>query len=257
MITITKTLPCIRVQGSLTAEAALVMPFVVLFLTLFLGLFRVEQVEMQVNQALSYTAQELAIQTDEAMLLPFGAQSLFIKELKEQGLKADDIQDGWKGFRLSLTESDVQTIRLRVDYQIQLPINVFGKKSVGVTQSAMARRWTGQSADVIQRNQWVYVTPYGTAYHITSNCRYLDLSVWATTQAQITTLRNQDGKKYAPCKACITAQEDESRSVYVTDYGEVYHTTLSCVGLKRTVYRISRELASGRSPCQKCYGGTQ
>lgn len=257
MITITKTLPCIRVQGSLTAEAALVMPFVVLFLALFLGLFRVEQVEMQVNQALSYTVQELAIKTDETLLIPLRAKSLFIKSLKEQGLKAVHIQDGWNGFQLSWAESDAQTIRLRVDYQIRLPMNVFGKQSLGVTQSAMARRWTGQSADAIQSDQWVYVTPYGTAYHKASDCRYLDLSVWATTQAQITTLRNQDGKKYAPCKACITAPEDGNSSIYVTDYGEVYHAALSCIGLKRTVYRISQDLAVGRSPCQKCYGGTQ
>lgn len=253
MITITKTLPCIRMKGSLTVEAAVIMPFVVLFLTLFLGLFRVELVEMQVNQALGYAVSELAIHAEEVLPQQLLAKKLFINELKEQGCKEVYIKNGWSGFTLGLTERD-EIIQLKVDYQICLPMNLFGKQAISVTQSATARKWTGRKETTAQSDQWVYVTPYGVAYHKSSACPYLDLSVWAVTRAHISTIRNQNGGIYDACNVCIKNVGDPADTIYVTDYGDLYHGSLSCSRLKRMVYRTSKEMVAGRSPCQKCYG---
>ena len=245
----TKTLLCVRVRASITAEAALVVPIFLLFLVLFLGLFRIEQIELQVKQALSYTAMSMAGQDAR-----WDPNRLFRTQLKEQGCEASYIQGGFAGMKLDESNSDASYVRLVVTYQIKLPVHLFGKESVLVTQSAVVRRWVGSSREEGTDNVWVYITPYGTAYHRTATCRYLDLSVWATTKGQIRTLRNKEHGKYYACKRCAKKSIPDAATVYVTDYGELYHKNLTCRNLKRTVYRVKRESVDVRMPCQKCYG---
>ncbi len=251
MVTNTKTLPCIRVRASITVEAAMILPIFLLFFILFLGLFRVELVEMQVNQALSYTVSKLAMETGVDLLPDVKSRMVFIDQLKEQGCKESYLQNGWQGVRLSTVQSDLTMMRLTATYHINLPISLFGKQFVEVTQSAVARRWTGYAKEMYQNDRWVYVTPYGIAYHKSPSCRYLDLSIWATRRGGISTMRNQDGEKYHPCDICVNGANE---TLYITDYGNVYHESLGCRNLKRTLYRVMLSEVKGRSPCQKCYG---
>ena len=43
-------------------------------------------------------------------------------------------------------------------------------------------------------------------------------------------------------------------TVYITDYGDVYHEEIGCSGLKRTVYLVEIEKVGQRQPCGKCGG---
>lgn len=252
-LTITKTLPCIRHKGSVTVEASFIVPVFVLFLVLFLGLFRVQQVEMQVNQALSYAASEVATDGQASIVENMRIKSTFFEALDTQGCNLEYIKNGRTGITLSTSESDTSFVRITASYQVCLPINMFGKDTVEVVQFAVARRWTGCQTGEIQNNQWVYVTPFGGAYHKTTACSYLDLSVWSISQSQITNQRNAKGGKYYPCGSCIQRNQINSyEAVYVTDYGVLYHRSLDCSSLKRTIYRIRLEQVGGRSPCQKC-----
>lgn len=250
----TKTLLCVRVGGSITAEAALVVPVFVLFLVLFLGIFRIQQVELQVNQALSYTATVLSMDTEMELIKSLRAKSIFIQQLEVEECRESYIKGGWQQMELTLADSDADYVRANVNYEICLPVNLFGKQYVEVNQYAVARRWAGNKSDEDQENSWVYITPFGTAYHKVSSCRYLDLSIWGVTKVQIATLRNKSDGKYKACSVCDAATASGETIVYVTDYGNLYHKSLECRNLKRTVYRVSVDAVSGRSPCQKCYG---
>ena len=66
-------------------------------------------------------------------------------------------------------------------------------------------------------------------------------------------LRNHDGKKYKACKGC-GAKKKKDGVVFLTEYGEVYHCSLGCVGLKRTIYRKHLKDVSGLHRCGKCGG---
>lgn len=272
-----KALLRIRTKASLTVEAALAVPIFVLFFVLFLGLFQVIQTEAQMNQAISYTASKLAMESmkGEGLLVESnesenskvnGASALnyakekvlgkriLVKQLEDMGCKKLHIKNGWDGIVLQSINGDAEYVRLTVEYQIILPINIFGKESVSVRQSAVARRWIGTLNEGESANQWVYVTAWGTAYHSTPGCGYLDLSLWAVTQSQVFKLRNQSGARYYKCVFCagdISNSKDET--VYITDYGRQYHCSLDCIAIKRTVMRIKLENVQGRNPCSKCY----
>ena len=63
-------------------------------------------------------------------------------------------------------------------------------------------------------------------------------------------LRNNDQEKYHPCDKCVHGSA--ASQVYLTDYGNRYHNSLSCSGLKRTVYAIPVSEAVGKGACTKC-----
>lgn len=250
IFTITKTLLCVRCRASLTVEAAMAVPVFVFFLVLFLGLFRVLLVESQMNQALGYTASKFAMETTSYYDT---YEAVLIKQLKELGCAEEYIDNGMKGIVVTNRKSDEQYIRLSVTYDILLPVNVFGKQDVEVTQYAVARRWTGYEEDDLLSNQWVYITPFGAAYHKSASCSYLDLSLWAVSESQAQDIRNKNGGKYYKCSFCTNVTDTiPLDTVYVTDYGTLYHESLECKSLKRTVLRVKLENVQGRSPCKKC-----
>lgn len=260
ILTHTKTLLCIRCKGSLTVEAAFAGPIFILCLVLFLGLFRVLSVEAQVNEALTYTASKLAMESldtaaDTAItdiVERYQGGWIFRQQLKMLGCQEESVVGGYTRMTVSNHESDGLFVRLTVSYNIRLPVHIFGKKSISVVQSAVARRWNGADQSDAVGAAWVYVTPYGTVYHRTLGCPYLDLSVWSVPTASVKELRNKNGGKYYTCTRCQTQNVLEQYRVYVTDYGTLYHSSMDCSALKRTVYRVSLDQAGGRRLCQKC-----
>ena len=255
----TKTLLRIRKDGSMTVEASLVMPLFVLCMALFLGLFRVLQVETQVEQALSYAAGRQAVycQTDRsgeaAGWTDAAAGSLLLKKsLKSQNCPGGYFQNGYSGIRL-LSKSDENYIRYEAVYKIRLPVSLFGWKQIPVSQSAVSRKWNGWNDSEQTEETWVYITKSGKAYHKSTSCPYLDLSVKSVDKSRVSGLRNKDGSRYDACEKC--AGKNGNGTVYITDYGTVYHSNLNCSGLKRTIYRVLLTEAKGKTPCKKCYGG--
>ena len=56
------------------------------------------------------------------------------------------------------------------------------------------------------------------------------------------------GKRYRKCKEC----RDADTVCYITDYGEVYHSTPGCAMLRRNVMRVPLEECRDRNLCKKC-----
>lgn len=269
----TKTLLCVRWKASITVEAALVVPFFLLAIVLFLGLFQVMKVELQVNQALSYTVSKMAAevidpdfsQLDEStrelldqgvLIAQYGKEKIrgrtvFTNQLKQLGIRTSDLAGGFAGVELKNSASDEEYVRMTVEYAVALPINVFGKKQVEISQTAVARRWIGDAGGKDTSGEWVYITPFGTAYHSTTGCPFLDLSLLAVTELEVAFRRNSSGGKYYPCQICKNTGSAET--VYITDHGTLYHRSLDCLCLKRTILRVRKEQAENRSACEKCY----
>ena len=63
--------------------------------------------------------------------------------------------------------------------------------------------------------------------------------------------RNEGGGKYKACRNCKSGKS-ESNLFLVTNYGDKYHTSVSCTGLKRTIRSIPLSEATGYGPCSRC-----
>ena len=98
----------------------------------------------------------------------------------------------------------------------------------------------------------VWVTENGSVYHTDSSCSHINLSIQGfLTRVRLRGKRNQDGEKYKECEQCV-GNGAAGAEVYYTKYGNRYHNSLSCKGLKRKVKLVALEQTDGLPQCSKC-----
>lgn len=96
----------------------------------------------------------------------------------------------------------------------------------------------------------VYMTEHGKVYHKNRSCTYLSLSIQAISFMTIEEKRNESGECYYPCEYC--GNKGIITIVFITSYGNKYHTTAKCRGLKRSVRSIPLSEVGTVNSCQKC-----
>lgn len=246
--------------ASVTLEMAVVLPLFVSFMVFFLFLFRVLLVQESMEEALVYASRTIAAacweesvqeQKSQAELLA-SARLALQKGWKESDCPLAFIRGKAAGVSLFSSKLTGDDIVLRATYEIRLPCVLLGTYSLHFVQCTQSRKWIGnrtlEQTDGSD-DEWVYITPYGTVYHRDRACRYLDLNIRAQSRQSLLALRNADGKIYRQCERCGASG---SGTVYVTDYGDRYHSSLTCSGLKRTIYMVKLSQTGGRKACSKC-----
>ncbi|MBR5420496.1 MAG: hypothetical protein IK115_05040 [Lachnospiraceae bacterium] len=135
--------------------------------------------------------------------------------------------------------------------------NAFGIPSQRLLSVGYAHAWTGYQlgsgagggGDSGER--MVYITETGTVYHLTRSCTHLKLSITAVSREALATARNGGGGRYRPCEICGGGN---GGTVFITNEGDRYHSSLGCSGLKRTIYEIPISQVGGRRCCSRCGG---
>lgn len=251
----TKALQYACLSGSLTLEAALVTPLLLFFILVFLHLFLLLGVQLQVSAALQHTARSMAASytdteepgTAEGYLQ---ARHLFWKYMGQRELLSDLYRRNRSEISFIGSDFSGDFIKLYAAYEVKLP--VFWEKwgKLPVKQQVVCKKWTGASvsSDGEADGTYVYITPYGKAYHSSAECKTLKLSIQSVPRAAISALRSEDGNIYYPCRCAGTS----SQNVYITDYGTEYHGNIACSGLKRTVCRVLRSQVGDRHLCMRC-----
>lgn len=266
--------------ASATVEASIVIPLFIYAVMMVVYLIHMESVRQSINTAMysdirklseyayvcnqfkdnySYKTDKNTDKTIENIiksgLSDAVAKKILIDELGSDFAKNNGIVGGNDG--ISLIKSEIlrsdSKIKLVVSYKIKNPFDIFGTGAVNVEESFVANAWLGE--DHIQRQKGnsseesVYITVSGKVYHKDRACTYLNVSVNPISRANIENTRNKSGGKYYPCEKCGSGN---SLQLYITDYGERYHTSINCSNLKRTVIKIPLEKTDGRKPCSKC-----
>ena len=149
-------------------------------------------------------------------------------------------------------------IRLKLVY----PVKGFGgrfSKTLLLENHVNVHVFNGYSGDdpvwEEESDVYVYVTSDSEVYHRQRSCKHLNVSVRQVSGSSVGNLRNEDGGKYYKCSYCaraVSSQEALSGSVFVTDYGRLYHTRIDCPDLKRTVHAVKLSEVGGRRPCKDC-----
>lgn len=258
-------------SGSLTLEAACVMPLFLYFMAAFLYFFPAVSVHGSVMNSLWQTGKELAVYAyaveagEGASGMVSGALSAgyakerIITNIKKEQVNTAVIRSGTAGIHLagsSFMEKDM--IHLKAAYFLKFPMPILRLAELQVVQEMKVRAWTGrketqtgEDGNNEQKNQMVYVTALGEVYHKDENCSHIRLSIRLIEKDRISRLRNESGGKYYPCEGCT---RQDKQSVYITDTGDRYHSSVDCRGLKRSVMKVPVSGLEGWRACLRCGG---
>lgn len=257
-LSVWKEIGKVKPESSYMAEAMIVLPVFVTFMTVLLFFFRVLQVQQLVDNALVMTGRELSVAAYESSAKELTGNSLTAQVMLQKNLEGNKVSEkfitgGNMGISLLRSEFKGSYITLVADYKIKIPVVLLGKYKISVTQQVKCRKWTGRSlssGDSGKEEEIVYITPSGSAYHKNRTCTYLKPKVKSISKSSIGKSRNAEGSKYYPCSKCIRSTMGET--VYVTDYGNRYHSRRDCSKIYRTIYAVFLSQAGDRHSCGKC-----
>lgn len=270
--------------GSLTLEAAILLPLFLFFMMTMLSLMDMLYFYGTVEQRLHQIGKKMAIYAPAKELVAecltgetedsngevnsreigtiaadiLGEQYVknnLISGIMQQELRASGVVGGSGGLNLLYSrimgEGDV--IDLVVSYEIEPRNNFFFVPAYPLLNRCRVRAWTGYAvaADAVNDagERMVYITETGTVFHLTKTCTYLALSIQPVTSAELDQSRNQSGGIYGKCELCGDGEAD---IYFITNYGDCYHTSLGCSGLKRTITQIPISQVGDKHVCSRC-----
>ena len=241
-------------NASMTIEAAAAVPLFFLAVLCLFYFMEVMTIRTSVRAGLQAAGKQ-AMQ--DAYILtavtPAGLEKDIVRAIGAERLERSIVEGGSTGIHcegsfLSPT-TGIGTIRAK--YKIRLPIPMFGVPPVTYEESMRIKAWTGYEKEIFGKEDegTVYITETGVVYHRDYHCTHLDLSIRMAQASDIDLLRNGNGGKYYACEHC---GGKSLGGVYITDTGDRYHSSLSCGGLKRTVYAVPISEAAGKGACSRC-----
>ena len=251
---------CTRLEGSLTVEAAVIIPLFATFFSFLLFYFRIMNVQLVVQEALEEIGRGLSVlsvkeleEPDEEIDYLVLAKGRLYFALKEEEVILRYVKGGALGVSLLMSDFEQDSILLRANYVMRFPITFFGNQDFWMSQAAYYRKWTGWKGieDESVLDGLVYITKYGEVYHVRRSCPYLALTIRKIMWKQLETERNKGGERYRECELCCD-KTDFMDHVYITDYGDKYHYTITCGGLKRIIYQKRFSEVGGMPACGKC-----
>lgn len=185
-------------KGSLTVEAAIVLPIFLFCMLLLVFLIQCLICQDQVQWALTRTAREISIE-QAVMETDFVRSPIYFSRKVNQYMES--------GVSISCLRSEVEgdEILLKADYEVKLPFPVLLFQKVRFCQGIRTRAFTGveSRADNMKNDCIVYITLTGKVYHCNKDCTYLKPNVSRVLLRDIEWLRNENGGKYKSCISCI------------------------------------------------------
>lgn len=250
-------------RGSMTVEAAVVLP---LFLLFFLALgSAMEMIRLHGNlefalcdignrmsvYGYSLTTQEEGTLSSEVADIAL-SYTYVKKEIEEylgkEYLEASPLVKGVDGLRFG--ESEIWDGGEYFEVLVTYKVAPFGEME-GIKGFSMANRYYGHFWNGYEiPTDVVYVAENGEVYHIDAMCTHLFLSVRQVSLQEAYRSRNRNGERYSLCEYC--EKSEAMNTVYITEEGNRFHYKRNCTGLKRTVFEIPADETEGYRACSRC-----
>ncbi len=265
-----------KVSAVMTLEASIALPLFIFFFLNIMSAICIIQVQSDVEAALHQTGSEIMQlafdintgkdvisggDTKPTNLAEMGALSLYasgsVRSALKDMLKDCIVMDGAE--ELSFLNSRIMNgndiVDIVVNYKVHPVVSLVGFKGFSVESRFYGHAWTGYDISGGfhsdgKDEEMVYVTEHGTVFHRDINCSHLMSSVRSVSFAGLESERNADRAKFYPCEYC--GRDIRGGNVFITTYGNRYHGSVDCPGLKRKIYTIPISEAEGRSPCSSC-----
>ena len=213
-----------KVKGSLTVEAAVVLPIFLLAMTMLIGVVDLCRVKIE-------------------------AQAELTKKAKTLSMYAYGFPDAYENEYVDLYKTE----------SYKLPVQLFPVKDIKLAVRARVHTWTGRdgmkagsdSNAMHTAEPMVYVTERETVYHTNAECSHLQLSILQTDKSDLILRKNMNGQPYHACEKCCR-NDLSGNACYITEQGDVYHTSLNCSSLIRTVKLVRKEDVGKLKECERC-----
>lgn len=251
-------------KGSATVEALLVMPVVFLFIISIAWLLEVFRIHSQIGDIVNRAGNNLVAMSyaysvisdtgsskqerDELVGLigSVAYSELFLKSEIAKDSVSDEIYDLKCFFsRVSLEEE----IDLKVSYKVKPFIEIFGYDGLILSNRFYSKAYTGYAGKETGE-EYVYISSQAEVYHTSENCPALNTTIEAIPFCDVENERGIDRQKYYPCRVCGYGEHDEF--VYITPYGNRYHTRSDCPDLTRSIKKIPITEIGDRRKCYFC-----
>lgn len=249
------------IKGSITVEAAIVIPIFFFALICVVYLMEIMAVQASVRMGMSEAMGVITTELGETSYISVGEmESYIIEGIGEAQLDNSIIVGGSGGLDCSASYISYLTglVKLEVSYSVEVPIGSFNFPGLQFQDSIQGKGWTGYVSGIYTGNSTtvVYITDWASVYHVDYNCSYLQLSISNLPFSQLSTATNVYGEPYTYCSFCISGEENEAYSgnetMYITNTGSHYHSSLDCSGLTRTIYAVSISDVIGKGVCSRC-----
>ncbi|MCH5251554.1 MAG: pilus assembly protein [Lachnospiraceae bacterium] len=239
-------------KASLTVEASLVLPVFLFAMLLIAYLGQMIKCQNEMQWALTRIAREASAEYGATKSEVFKSHAYYLAKLNLY-LKG-------MGISVSLLESELlkenDEINLSASYHIKLPFRLLNTKHLSLSQRVHTRAFTGvesRESTGGQEEVTVYITETGRVYHRKLDCTYLKLSISQILYGDVSGMRNESGGRYKPCERCCKGKTFTGQSViWITNFGDRYHSSRSCSGIKRSILTIKFSEVGNRTPCSKC-----
>ena len=244
-------------KAGITIEASIAIP-----LFLFAVLCLVYMIEVKAIQTKIYFAAETAdkVMAQDVVMIPVvnvpKLEKIMIETIGEERLDRSILEGGSRGLDCSRSFFSFLTgeVHVTVRYSVRLPFPEFMGISARCREEIVVRGWTGfkNENSELDDEQIVYMTDNAAVYHEDYNCTYLQLSIQFIPYLVVQNRRNFYGERYRRCEKCSWNQN--MSGIYITDKGNRYHSSLTCSGLKRSIYVLRRSQVHGIGGCSRCSG---
>lgn len=248
-------------SASLTLEASIVVTLFLFSSAALIYPTYLVGMQGQIQAAMEEAGEELVLAAGLSdheitkILSHIYVKNRVIEILGKDKLDSSFLYNGSQG--ISFLESSFlrnsDDIDIVVRYEVQIPVPLLNLRRIPIAQRAKKRAWTGRNMKEVsdEKREMVYITTYGTVYHISLSCKHLNTKIFNVDYAALEKLRNENGGIYYPCEFC--KPKSGGREYFLTRYGNRYHDKFTCRGLQVTIRSVPLSEA-GLPSCKDCGG---
>lgn len=277
-------------RGSLTIEAALVVPIMILLMYGLIYPVRIMGVERRIQNNMEQAAKQLAAAeyvtstgaalinwkqgseelTDQLGTVAEGVigstEVLLTMEDRDRKLLRSYVMDP-VGLKSLGNDKDPAMVRMDFYYYLDIPglpqtlwdylrpmqITASRRAWVGSEGGRGREQYGNGSTREEEDDPYVYLGKTSTSvYHVRASCHYISNEVISTSAATIGILRNKSGGKYHACPSC---RPGTSGTVYYFPNGDAYHSSPDCKAITAYVQKKHLSEVSGMRACSYCGKG--
>ena len=247
-------------NAAATVEALLILPVAYSFVTVLIWLIRVFGIHSEIGAILgdvgaSYVENSYvyaAIEGDEddkaglsnicEDIITEGDLIMRIKNSYAYNF----VEDLYCGINVFGTNGNID---MWADYLVQPPVRIPGYQGMRLHNRYYSKAFTGYTHENTDE-EMVYVTKDSEVYHTHLGCTALKTDIKEVSFSSLKKKRNKDGSKYYACEKC--GKGKNNGIVFITPYGNRYHTKADCSELKLNVFKIPLSEIGGKRRCYYC-----